>query len=162
MSKNSGILQLRSFKWWFFVSYQSIKILQNLAFRGEWPSTPSMKIANQKTSWLEGHYCWWFRNPANQLRLVVYPIIYRALYIPGGCLGFLNHQQYLWFLSFLFSFTTGTGNNFSWNLKILAENHPLGSLYVYIYIIYTHLEPKWPLFWLEFGPSFGGFFSLKK
>ena len=24
------------------------------------------------------------RNPANQLRLVVYPIIYRVLYIPGG------------------------------------------------------------------------------
>ena len=40
-------------------------------------------------------YCWWFRNPArNQLRLVVYPMIYRVLYIPGGCLGFLNHQQY--------------------------------------------------------------------
>ncbi len=29
-------------------------------------------------------YCWWFRNPANQLRLVVYPIIYRVSYIPGG------------------------------------------------------------------------------
>ena len=25
------------------------------------------------------------RNPANQLRLVVYPIIYRVLYIPGWC-----------------------------------------------------------------------------
>ena len=25
----------------------------------------------------------------HQLRLVVYPIIYRVLYIPGGCLGFL-------------------------------------------------------------------------
>ena len=30
----------------------------------------------------------------NQLSLVVYPIIYKVLYIPGGCLGFLNHQQY--------------------------------------------------------------------
>ena len=30
-------------------------------------------------------YCWWFRNPANQLRLVVYPIIYGVLYIPGWC-----------------------------------------------------------------------------
>ncbi len=30
-------------------------------------------------------YCWWFQNPANQLRLAVYPIIYRvAYYIPGG------------------------------------------------------------------------------
>ena len=28
------------------------------------------------------------RNPANQLRLVVYPIVYRAFYIPGG-VGFL-------------------------------------------------------------------------
>ena len=28
------------------------------------------------------------RNPANQLRLVVYPIIYRVLYISGGA-GFL-------------------------------------------------------------------------
>ncbi len=27
-------------------------------------------------------------NPANQLRLVVYPIVYRVLYIAGGCLGF--------------------------------------------------------------------------
>ena len=22
------------------------------------------------------NYCWWFRNPTNQLKLVVYPIIY--------------------------------------------------------------------------------------
>ena len=33
------------------------------------------------------------RNPANQLRLVAFPIIYKVLYIPGGA-GFLNHQQY--------------------------------------------------------------------
>ena len=25
----------------------------------------------------------------HQLRLVVYPTVYRVLYIPGGCLGFL-------------------------------------------------------------------------
>ena len=30
----------------------------------------------------------------HQLKLVVYPIIYKVLYIPGGCLGFLNHQPY--------------------------------------------------------------------
>ena len=28
-------------------------------------------------------------NSLHQLRLVVYPIIYRVLYIPGACLGFL-------------------------------------------------------------------------
>ena len=32
--------------------------------------------------------CWWFRNPANQLRLVVYLSVYRVLYIPSGA-GFL-------------------------------------------------------------------------
>ena len=32
-------------------------------------------------------YCWWKKNPANQLRLVVSPIIYRVLYIPGGLFG---------------------------------------------------------------------------
>ncbi len=37
-------------------------------------------------------YSWW-RNLASW-GLVVYPIIYQVLYIPGGCLGFLNHQQY--------------------------------------------------------------------
>ena len=35
------------------------------------------------------------KNPANQLRLIVYPIIYKVFYIPAGCLGFLNHQQYV-------------------------------------------------------------------
>ena len=33
------------------------------------------------------------RNRANQLRLVVYHLNCRVLYISGGCLGFLNHQQ---------------------------------------------------------------------
>ena len=30
----------------------------------------------------------------HQLTLVVYPIIYKVLYIPGGA-GFLNHEQYV-------------------------------------------------------------------
>ena len=50
---------------------------------------------------------WWFeatksvedtvdvRNPAFQLRLVVYPIIYSVLYIPGGA-GFLPSTVSLW------------------------------------------------------------------
>ncbi len=36
----------------------------------------------------------WNPGSTHQLRLVVYPIIYKVLYISGGCLGFLNHQQY--------------------------------------------------------------------
>ena len=35
------------------------------------------------------------RNPKQPPNNDDYPIIYRVLgYIPGGCLGFLNHQQY--------------------------------------------------------------------
>ena len=34
----------------------------------------------------------WFRNPANQLRLVVYPVIYRVLYMSGGLPDFFNQQ----------------------------------------------------------------------
>ena len=35
------------------------------------------------------------RNPApvDRNSIITYPIIYRVLHIPGGCLGFLNHQQ---------------------------------------------------------------------
>ena len=37
--------------------------------------------------------CWWFRNPVNQLGLIVYPMIYGVLYIPGGWeWDFWNHQ----------------------------------------------------------------------
>jgi len=32
------------------------------------------------------------RNPA-PVDMVGYPIFYRVLYIPGGCLGFLIHQE---------------------------------------------------------------------
>ena len=39
---------------------------------------------NKSTHGFFHHYCWWLRNPANQLRLVVYPIIHRVSYIPGG------------------------------------------------------------------------------
>ena len=36
------------------------------------------------------NYCWWFRNPANQLRLVVCHTIYKVFStILDGCLGFL-------------------------------------------------------------------------
>ena len=38
------------------------------------------------SSWFEIWIGWWFRNPANQLRLVVYPIYLQRFsnYIPGG------------------------------------------------------------------------------
>ena len=37
----------------------------------------------------------------DKLRLVVYPNLYiGGLHNPGGCLGFLNHQQYCFALKF--------------------------------------------------------------
>ena len=36
---------------------------------------------------------WWFRNPANQFRFVVYPVIYKVLYIPDGA-GFLPSTEW--------------------------------------------------------------------
>ena len=45
--------------------------------------------------WFVLPYCWWLKYGDHQLRLVVYPSIFRVSYIPGGFLaGFLNHQQY--------------------------------------------------------------------
>ena len=39
---------------------------------------------NMASRWVFGdsynYYCWWFRNPANQLRLVVYPVIDTGFY----------------------------------------------------------------------------------
>ena len=41
-----------------------------------------LQVLNPKDHSVDG------RNPAKQLRLVVYPIIDKVLYIPSGCLGF--------------------------------------------------------------------------
>ena len=38
-------------------------------------------------------YRWWKKNPAPVDKVNI-PYIYMVLYIRGGCLGFLNHQQY--------------------------------------------------------------------
>ena len=61
--------------------------------------------------------------------------------------------------------------------KSFCNKHTHIYIYTYIYICilcrhlpqiykqllqyYTYLEPKYPLFWLELRPSFGGFFSPK-
>ena len=41
------------------------------------------------------------RNPANQLRLVVYPLFLQGLHIPGGCLGFLPSTVSMVFLNLI-------------------------------------------------------------
>ena len=51
--------------------------IANIAWHGHAGLTPSLELSDC-TSWY-----------------VVYPIIYKVLYIPGGDPGFLNHQQYV-------------------------------------------------------------------
>ena len=57
----------------------------------------SFKIGGETSSYLspldtvDGNQ----KSGGQHLRLVVYPILYQGfITIPGGCLGFLNHQQY--------------------------------------------------------------------
>ena len=108
-------------------------------------------------------YCWWFRYAGKQLRLVVctlvcriwystprkYPIIYRVLYIPGGDRRISEPS------------TVSPPPK----IEILPTMDPWGERwYMYrsrnekskINDLYVYLEPKWPLFWLEFRPCFGG------
>ena len=40
-------------------------------------------------------YCWWFRNPANQLRLAVHPIVYKDFFTSLVVQNFF-HQQYFY------------------------------------------------------------------
>ena len=54
------------------------------------PPGPGMKKPEEKTHGLvDGSEV----QREKQWRLVVYPIIYKVLYMSGGCLGVLNHQQ---------------------------------------------------------------------
>ena len=50
-----------------------------------------LSLAKAKVQWKEGVYTYDTvdgQNPAPVEGKVVYPIIYKVLYIPGGCLGF--------------------------------------------------------------------------
>ena len=47
-----------------------------------------LNLNEEKKQW----YGWWKKSCTSWYGK--YPIIYRVLYIPGGCWGFLNHQQY--------------------------------------------------------------------
>ena len=80
-----------------FISHPTVEILKKLIKTGDperrMPWRTTRPRANECfidvyiTTTVDG------RTPANQLRLVVYPNIYKAFYIPGGFLaGFLNHQ----------------------------------------------------------------------
>ena len=63
---------------------------------------------------------WWFGNPVNSaVDLVDISIFIGVLYIPGGCLGFLNHQQYeyaCFFVQIILNIATYT-SHFGWKPK---------------------------------------------
>ena len=65
--------------WWWLAS----------CVRGR-PNVYSWFISKQA---LHVWYCWWFRYPANQLSLVVYPIFFWLLYIPGAHSEPHNNRQ---------------------------------------------------------------------
>ena len=54
---------------------------------------------------------WWFRNPANQLRLVVYPIIYKVLYIQAVVGNGISEPSTMYGLDFPW-WTGGVGRFF--------------------------------------------------
>ena len=52
-------------------------------FKGEYFSQSSQSDGRSFILVFSGrNFCWWFRNPANQLRLVVYPTIYKGFIHP--------------------------------------------------------------------------------
>ena len=67
-------------------------------------------------------YAWWFRDPAiHQLRLVVYPIIYKVLNtIPGGCFGEFWTRNCIHVWDILLPYTT-SALNVGWMLVFFGK-----------------------------------------
>ena len=75
---------------------------------GTWSLASFRKIYKELTENYWFHVCksvvvwyyWWFRNPVNSpvegqvVNIPLFTRFYIYIYIPSGCLGFLNHQQY--------------------------------------------------------------------
>ena len=58
-----------------------------------------------------------------------YPIIYRDLCIPGGCLGILNHQQYVGFRGRVYTYSHNHGSQ-EWvppNSSYLSNSSPFST-----------------------------------
>ena len=80
-------------------------------------------------------YCWWFRNPASQLRLVVYPIIYKVSKTSQVVVGDFFHQPY----QPLFLAKHQKTLTFH-QLSKISGKHIDGSRWIYIYI-YIYIFP---------------------
>ena len=108
-------------------------------------------------------HCWWFRNLANQWRLVVYPIIDNVLYIPGGCLGslpetFRNLVFFRWGGRFSTWATYGVAGRWSqvhrwWEMSWVALAHgkkwKMGPLNERKLILEVHPYSTEPWLWEE-------------
>jgi len=91
-----------------------------------------------------GCYCWW-KNPANQLRLVVYPIICRVSNIPGGArflpsTTFLKDISSWWFQPNwkIGSFPQGSG----WTFKKYLSCHLLDLHYMACQLVRIYCRRK--------------------
>ena len=72
------------YSFWLCSNLQAKGFFENL-----WWHIMEHGRAQEKKEQRSMTYCWWKKSGDHQLRLVVYPIIYRIFYILGGCLGFL-------------------------------------------------------------------------
>ena len=59
-----------------------------------WQGMTNSPTGVHPTARWKGTFRWWFRNPSPVDMENLPTIIYNILYMSGGCLGFLNHQQY--------------------------------------------------------------------
>ena len=95
-------------------------------------------------------YCWWFRNRANQLSPGEYRMFHWVLYIPGGCLGILNHQPYViqngggWKMMVLFKWVKIAGSIMLvfWGVYIVVRvlySHWVESTWEYVFLVIS----KW-------------------
>ena len=75
---------------WGLLSNCSLKIFWSSTVR-LWPNGVVPHV-QRCTVPLSTSSCWWKKSYTSWYGKC--PISYRVLYIPGGCLGFLNHQQF--------------------------------------------------------------------
>ena len=87
-TSNCGLINL-PISWNVLNDHKVLLELVEIQGNPEQSFEPSTLVAAEENHWT---YCSWFRmrNPVvtYQLRLGEDPMIYRVLYIPGGCLGF--------------------------------------------------------------------------
>ena len=84
--------------WWLSITFDSCMAVSCpiwMFTRNHWKIIEesvqhSQKLQNEcQGLMMRRYYRWWFRNPANQLRLAVYPIIYKVFIHPRWFAGFL-------------------------------------------------------------------------